>query len=434
MKTKFNIISLFSGAGGFDIGFDKTKCFQTLLSNEILSAPVKTIAEYLKSDVVGLPLPEGDLIFPISTLGDVKDLDFSKINHAIDVLIGGPPCQDFTIARGPDSKRLGLQTGRGQLYLHFLKGLEQLRPKVFVFENVPGILTAQNGEDIKTIRADLSSGYTLVFDQVVNCTHIGLPQMRKRMIIVGIRKDLPEKNLGSTLNSYLTGAKFVYPKYPMTPLEFFNGKPLLELEQEYKNVMSPYIAVCSNTKTDYQRDWITKNWSSLTRNLIADYININNIGKLNTKEFDNAMEEHASLLIDWKFTKTVKTSSLKEKDSVRDRMCHIPPGANYEFVRGTEWEVKGHMSNIYRRIHPLKPSPTVIAKGGGGTWGYHYDISRCKLNNEERARLQSFPDGLNFFGNEQEVRSQIGEAVPPLLGYYIAKALLDSKCLVEKKL
>jgi DNA (cytosine-5)-methyltransferase 1 len=81
------------------------------------------------------------------------------------------------------------------------------------------------------------------------------------------------------------------------------------------------------------------------------------------------------------------------------------------------------MSNIYRRAHPITPAPTVIAYGGGGTWGYHYERGRGMLTNRERARLQTFPDGFLFVGTWQQVRAQIGEAVPPLAAKVIAEAL-----------
>jgi len=114
----------------------------------------------------------------------------------------------------------------------------------------------------------------------------------------------------------------------------------------------------------------------------------------------------------------------KESEDVLARLKMIPPDENHLFVRGTEWEVEGRdMSLIYRRIHPLKPSYTIVAYGGGGTWGYHYRRCRGKLTNRERARLQTFPDWFLFKGSASEVRAQIGEAVPPLLGQKIAEAV-----------
>jgi DNA (cytosine-5)-methyltransferase 1 len=81
------------------------------------------------------------------------------------------------------------------------------------------------------------------------------------------------------------------------------------------------------------------------------------------------------------------------------------------------------MSLIYRRIHPLKPSYTVVAHGGGGTSGYHYERDRSKLTNREKARLQTFPDQFVFKGGISQVRAQIGEAVPPFLGKKIAESV-----------
>ncbi|MEM1829479.1 MAG: DNA cytosine methyltransferase, partial [Thermofilaceae archaeon] len=109
---------------------------------------------------------------------------------------------------------------------------------------------------------------------------------------------------------------------------------------------------------------------------------------------------------------------------VRERMKRIPPGENHEFVRGTRWEVEGRgISLVYRRIHPLKPSYTVVAYGGGGTHGYHYDRDRATLSLREKARLQTFPDSFLFSGSRTEIRAQIGEAVPALAAKRIAEAV-----------
>lgn len=91
----------------------------------------------------------------------------------------------------------------------------------------------------------------------------------------------------------------------------------------------------------------------------------------------------------------------------------IQPGGNFSDIpKDSPYYVKGMISHVYRRIHPDKPSSTIIAGGGGGTWGYHY-LEPRSLTNRERARLQTFPDDFVFEGSTTEVRRQIGNAVPP---------------------
>ncbi|MGD1713632.1 DNA cytosine methyltransferase [Dapis sp. BLCC M172] len=91
----------------------------------------------------------------------------------------------------------------------------------------------------------------------------------------------------------------------------------------------------------------------------------------------------------------------------------IKAGGNFRDIpKDSPYYVKGMISHVYRRIHPDKPAATIIAGGGGGTWGYHYPEPRS-LTNRERARLQTFPDNFIFEGSFTEIRRQIGNAVPP---------------------
>jgi len=100
---------------------------------------------------------------------------------------------------------------------------------------------------------------------------------------------------------------------------------------------------------------------------------------------------------------------------------HIPEGGNFKDLP-PNLIIKASQSNIYRRLDRNIPSYTVLASGGGGTWTYHYEEPRA-LTNRERARLQSFPDDYKFIGSITEVRRQIGNAVPPVGIYYIAKEI-----------
>jgi len=103
----------------------------------------------------------------------------------------------------------------------------------------------------------------------------------------------------------------------------------------------------------------------------------------------------------------------KINPKTQQRLAQIKPGGNFSDIpRNSPLYVKGLISHVYRRLDPNQPSSTIIAGGGGGTWGYHYEEPRA-LTNRERARLQTFPDHFIFEGSITEVRRQIGNAVPP---------------------
>ena len=118
------------------------------------------------------------------------------------------------------------------------------------------------------------------------------------------------------------------------------------------------------------------------------------------------------------------------KEKTRKMLELIPEGGNFtDIPKDHPLYVKGMISHVYRRINRSEPAKTIIAAGGGGTWGYHYPEPR-PLTNRERARLQSFPDDFIFSGNITEVRRQIGNAVPPKLAFQIAnsvKEVLDNE-------
>lgn len=112
------------------------------------------------------------------------------------------------------------------------------------------------------------------------------------------------------------------------------------------------------------------------------------------------------------------------KEKTRQMLELIPEGGNFtDIPKDSPLYVKGMISHVYRRINRNEPAKTIIAAGGGGTWGYHYPEPR-PLTNRERARLQSFPDDFKFSGNITEVRRQIGNAVPPEGVRLVARRLM----------
>jgi DNA (cytosine-5)-methyltransferase 1 len=457
----FNVVSLFSGCGGLDKGFETTGQFKVVWGNDIYGPSCKTFSKNF-----GLTLVKGSstsLRFGEVVCGDVESVDFSSASmyEKIDVVTGGPPCQDFSLIRGSE-KRRGIFVKRGRLYIHFVRALALLQPKIFVFENVKGLISANGGvafaqivEDFKNLRwhntwenyktisdtfrkANTLEGYEILFSSLVDFSKLGVPQQRERVIIIGIRRDLANRidllETKKKMGAILTGADDLIASFPFTPIEVFEGKPLSELEDEYRRIMLKYKDIPKRIQSIRSDQYFSTVWSRYNFEIWHDYLVVNGLSpSIDEKIKEMVIKRHEEVLKELGYyNKPLKeqifqdnsNQLLDEKEHVKLRMSFIPPGENHEFVRGTEHEVVGLMSNIYRRIHPLKPSPTIIARGGGGTWGYHYERERQRLTNRERARLQTFPDDFLFEGNPSEVRRQIGEAVPPLASKRIAEAIL----------
>jgi DNA (cytosine-5)-methyltransferase 1 len=169
MANKPKLLSLFSGCGGLDLGF-------LMAGYEIVWAN-----DFDHWSCVTYKRNFGDHIVE----GSVEDIDFSKVPDC-DIMTGGFPCQDFSMIW----KRGGLQTQRGNLYTYFVKAVQEKKPKVFIGENVKGILSANKGKAIKQIIEDFSKVGYEVKAHLYNFADYGAPQLRERVVIVGIRKDI----------------------------------------------------------------------------------------------------------------------------------------------------------------------------------------------------------------------------------------------------
>jgi DNA (cytosine-5)-methyltransferase 1 len=333
MKKKTNqnsaprVISLFAGCGGLDLGFHR-QGYNIVWANDFNEWAAETYKQNL-----------GDVMH----CGDIEKVNpyKSKSIPSCDLIIGGFPCQDFSMIW----KRPGLNGERGNLYKNFLRFVDAKKPKAFIAENVKGLLSANNSKAIEQIINDFEKiipGY-IVKPKLYNFADYGVPQFRERVLIVGIRVD--------------TGFDFQHPK-----------------PTHGTKACKPYVTTGEALKG-------------------VEKIKLNN-EKMKISE------------------KTVKMLKL------------IPEGGNFTAIpKNNPLYVKGMISHVYRRITRSEPSKTIIAAGGGGTWGYHFPEPR-PLTNRERARLQTFPDNFKFIGSNAEVRRQIGNAVPPKGVEETAKALL----------
>lgn len=306
------VVSLFSGCGGMDLGFKKAG-FEILWANDINKDACETYERNFGAHIVH---------------GDINLVDYDSIPSS-DIILGGFPCQDFSMLW----KRGGVNTDRGNLYKNFVDLVDKKNPKIFIAENVKGILSANKGDAIKRIIEDFTKvglhGYT-VKANLVNFAQYGAPQFRERVLIIGTRNDINEKY------------------------------ELLSPTHNASNYISSKKALTGVEKVKYNN-------------------------------------EHQKI-----------------QPSTIEKLKLIPPGGNFtDIPKSSPHYVKGMISHVYRRLDPDKPSNTIIAAGGGGTWGYHYSEPR-PLTNRERARLFGYPDDFLFEGTITEVRRQIGNSVPPI--------------------
>jgi DNA (cytosine-5)-methyltransferase 1 len=466
---RFSVVSLFSGAGGLDLGFVQSGFFEIIFANDVLAPAIQTYSANLglrcsKHHGEKVEAQKGTAL-----ICDIRHVDFYPLAGA-DLVIGGPPCQDFSIVRGPDWDRRGIEVKRGRLYAHFVRALAVLQPKAFLFENVPGLANANKGLAYKVILEDFTrlnmrwdevrklingnyvgrpaEGYEIVFSDIVSFSRLGVPQKRERLIVIGVRRDLL-KSLDklwiakSLFEKALKRSERLFAKYPLTPIEVFEGRSIEELDGVYKESVEKWEDVWLDVGTERARRWKSEVWDRLTRRALADYFTANSIMSSSREEVEEALRQHEEVLKELGYY-GVPVSSLRltdgthnvpqEEPVVVERMRRIPFDENHEFVRGTQWEVEGRgISLVYRRLHPLKPAYTVVAYGGGGTHGYHYDRDRAALTLREKARLQTFPDSFLFSGSKTEIRAQIGEAVPPLAAKRLAQALAEVLMELENK-
>jgi len=438
--AKYRMATLFSGAGGLDTAFYESEKFNLIFANDVLDAPAKSYSKNYSHTIVAAKDFTKNSNLPAYVVGDVTSIDFDPIGK-VDCMIGGPPCQDFSITRGGKGSGINpasnvkekAEVSRGRLYLEYVRAVKSAEPRFFAFENVPGLMSANDGLAYETIVSDFESqGYKILFKGIANATKVGVPQTRRRLVILGARNGATEKlnDIEGRVCDILTGAGSLVSKYPICAMEALEGKTVPELADRYRRVMKEYQGVEDETKTDEARRWKKSVWDNLTFDAVDDYLIANGIKKTDDAEVKKAFEEHRKILEQLGYYgRDVRGRKFEdgsndipnEASSVTERMKRIPPGMNHLAVAGTEWKVKAMMSNIYRRTDPLRPAFTVMAYGGGGTWSYHYERGRSILTNRERARLQTFPDSYMFAGNRSQVRAQIGEAVPAQLGRKIAE-------------
>ena len=403
-SCKYTVIDLFAGAGGLSEGFvqagfepiahiemDKdacdtlrTRCCYHYLHNK---NRLDIYYSYLKGKITrdklykSVPQMVIDSVINIEISDDTIKSTFEKIknlsaNKAVDLIIGGPPCQAYSLLGRHDKKME--DDPRTRLYLQYGKFLAEFKPKGFVFENVPGLLSAKKGEHFKNLKEYFGGlGYNVHYE-TLDASDYGVLQVRKRLIIVGWQKehdygypDIPVNKATAVVNDILND------------LPILKAGDVLQVAS-YKQPANKYLL--ESGIRDKDESFVTQN--------ITRPINTN----------DAAI--YAYVIKAW------------NDKHIRVKYTDLPI------------ELKTHKNeksflDRFKVVDGNGLSHTLVAHlAKDGHYFIHPNFKYCRsISVREAARLQSFPDNFFFEGSRSAKFKQIGNAVPVLFAYKIAQKI-----------
>lgn len=356
------VIDLFSGCGGLSLGFMQNGYD---VSKAVEFDP--SIAETYR-----LNHPEVDVI-----VDDIRNIDLSgTFSHGdADVIIGGPPCQGFSMA-GARIREGFIDDPRNYLFKHYFNVVKTVKPKVFVMENVKGIMTMQDGkifEEILKIFTDkkmLNGKPYHLYYKVVKAVEFGVPQKRERMIIIG------------------------------TTIDNVDFDSLWEKTREDICIENPHY---------------------------FDVVSVEDaIGNLPTVTADGTIPNPEPLTEYQKYLSSGSeyiqnhTKTNHSKVAI-ERMSKVLNGENFTVL---EEKINSVHSGAYGRLCWDKQAPTITTRFDTPAGGrFIHPCENRTLTPREAARIQSFPDDFVFYGKKTSVCKQIGNAVPPKISYFLAKLI-----------
>jgi DNA (cytosine-5)-methyltransferase 1 len=349
MKKKPTVVDLFSGCGGLSKGFIDAG-YDVILGVDNDEVSLKTFAlNHGNAKTLQLDLSKSE---------SIKEIRKTIERESPDVIIGGPPCQGFSLTgtRNFDDKR-------NRLYLAMIEAVKEFRPKMFLVENVPGLARLYGGEvKDEIIRRFTELGYSVSM-RILCAADYGVPQVRKRVVFVGTKRGM---------------GKFAFPKPILAPAQYVTSQEAIgDLPSRNKNLGKEEDSYESAPKTAYQ-----KKMRGTQKTL-----------------FNHVATQHSEL--------------------VKSVIRQVPEGGNYKNLPSGVGKSRT-FHEAWTRYHSKKPSRTIDT---GHRNHFHYKYDRIPTV-RENARLQSFPDNFRFLGTRTDQNRQVGNAVPPLLGYNLAKEFL----------
>jgi len=401
---KIKAIDLFAGCGGLMDGFEQSGHYITLAAVEWEKAPCDNLRQRMKDKWHIKDADKRVLQFDIQRTEELfegwDDESYGKSDglnrliesaNGLDIIIGGPPCQAYSIAGRVRDENGMRDDYRNYLFESYLKVVSKYKPKLFVFENVPGMLSAQPGDRpiIEIIKESFNqAGYYVLPDlrnAVIDFTEYGVPQNRNRVIIIGASKEY----FGET-----TAEKMV--------------------EQFYSSFLPKYKVTRKRTVRDAIAD-------------LPKLYPLKNEMKYEGKRLSHSLPDPfmANHVARWQSKRDIDIFELLTKDIESGRCEYVTT----ESLKALYTEKTGKVSNVHK-YHVLRwdePSNLIPAHlYKDGLRHIHPDSAQLRtITVREAARLQTFPDDYIFYGGSMEVYKMIGNAVPPLFSKALANAVYD---------
>lgn len=406
-KDSYTFIDLFAGCGGLSEGFLQSGKFKALahvewempmittLRNRLVKKWNHSVEDSLKR-VIHFDIQKTDELingnWEKETLNSYASTNHKLIqekglrgligNQKVNLIIGGPPCQAYSIAGRAQDKNSMKDDYRNYLFESFVKVVDEFKPEVFVFENVPGLLSAIPGGKPVTERiyeAFNEIGYEIrnpkqLKNSVYTASELGVPQKRNRVIIIGVKKSakLSLEEIYSELDKL---KKTIKPKNVMDAIGH----------------LPKFIPLLKQKKV---------NGKNISHELVQE-----SDVKFHDARYHN--ERDVKIFKNWLKNEMNKSSSQSKISFYNDIMGKSSNHAKY---RNLEWD---------------KPSPTIVAHlYKDGLMFIHPDINQARsITVKEAALLQSFPDDFDFIGSQGFAFKMIGNAVPPEMARNIAIAI-----------
>ncbi len=354
-----NVIDLFCGCGGFSKGFHQAG-FNIVYGIDNWKDATVTYKHNFPTAVISNE--------DITSIRGKDILGSTGLSaNDIDVIIGGPPCQGFSLS----GKRM-LEDPRNRLYKSFVDIVADLLPPVFVMENVPGLIRLFNGKVKDEVISDFSElGYDVQM-KLLMADRFGVPQQRQRVFFAGINKE-----------KILNTKEFVFP------------------EETYGEGTNKPLVTCKDAISDL--DFIPDDC------VVGECVDYQIPPQC---EYQSLMRKNS--------TKVLNHSATLHTEKTKSIIAMVPDGGNYKDLPQELWNTR-KVNIAWTRMNSSKPCFTIDT---GHNHHFHYKENRVPTVRES-ARIQSFPDDFEFIGIKTSQLRQVGNAVPPLLAQAIAEQVKE---------